>query len=80
VILVLPTPYFTTTGDDGGFVLRDLPAGSSVLAAWHERSRTAAEDSQRRIDLEDEPVELSFTLDLAPLRARPRSDGMRQYE
>jgi len=33
-ILVLDTPYFTTTGTNGSFRLEDLPAGRYTLKAW----------------------------------------------
>jgi plastocyanin len=36
-------PYFAVTGADGRFTLRDVPPGTYVLEAWHERfgTRTA---------------------------------------
>jgi plastocyanin len=34
VIVVLETPYFTTTGTNGNFHLENLPAGKFVLKAW----------------------------------------------
>src|SRR5947208_9602393 len=34
LILVLDTPYFITTGTDGRFDLRGLPAGRFKLKAW----------------------------------------------
>ena len=36
-------PYFAVTGADGQFTLRDVPAGTYVVEAWHERfgTRTA---------------------------------------
>lgn len=34
LILVLPTPHFTTTDADGAFRLEGLPAGRYVLKAW----------------------------------------------
>ena len=36
-ILVLDHPYFAMPGEDGGFVLPDVPAGEYTLVAWHER-------------------------------------------
>jgi plastocyanin len=30
-------PYFAVTGDDGGFVLKDVPAGSYVVEAYHPK-------------------------------------------
>lgn len=37
VILVLPTPYFTTTGRDGSFRI-DVPPGSYEVNVFHERA------------------------------------------
>lgn len=35
-VAVLPNRYFTRVGDDGWFELTDVPAGTHVLAGWHE--------------------------------------------
>ncbi len=34
---VLANPFFAVTKSDGAFALRDLPAGTYTLEAWHER-------------------------------------------
>jgi len=58
VILVLDTPYFTTTATDGTFQL-DVPPGSYELNVFHER---ATEETLRSLDLRilvtDQPVRL----------------------
>ena len=36
-IVVLPHPWAAVTGTDGSFAIADLPAGSYMLEAWHER-------------------------------------------
>ncbi len=36
-ILVLQNPYFTLTGEDGSFHIKDVPPGSYMLKAWHGR-------------------------------------------
>jgi hypothetical protein len=40
-ILVLPNPYFTKTGSDGNYSLRDVPAGGYELRIWHEKLKFA---------------------------------------
>jgi plastocyanin len=37
---VFDHPYFTVTGSDGHFELRNVPAGQYVIEAWHERFGT----------------------------------------
>ena len=37
VIMVFDHPWFTTVGEDGEFVLNDVPAGRRKVTAWHER-------------------------------------------
>ncbi|HKB12420.1 MAG TPA: hypothetical protein VKD69_17285 [Vicinamibacterales bacterium] len=34
---VLPHPYFAVTKDDGKFELKDVPAGTYTIEAWHEK-------------------------------------------
>lgn len=36
-ILVLPTPYFSTSTDDGAFTIANIPAGAYTVQVWHER-------------------------------------------
>lgn len=36
-IIVSECPYFTSTGTTGTFEIKDVPPGSYVLEAWHER-------------------------------------------
>jgi plastocyanin len=37
---VMSHPYFATTAEDGQFEIRNLPAGTYELEAWHERMGT----------------------------------------
>jgi hypothetical protein len=38
-ILVLPTPYFSASTDDGSFTIDEIPAGAYTVQVWHERLR-----------------------------------------
>ncbi len=42
--VVLRTPFFAVTGDDGTFVLPDLPPGHYTITAWHETLGTKSQD------------------------------------
>ena len=35
-ILVVPTPYFALTGNDGTFTIKDVPPGTYTLKTWSE--------------------------------------------
>jgi plastocyanin len=37
-VLVLDTPYYTTTGPDGSFLLKGVPDGPGRLTVWHEQA------------------------------------------
>ena len=37
VILVLPNPFYAMADDKGRFAIKDLPAGTYKVRAWHER-------------------------------------------
>jgi plastocyanin len=78
VILVVPTPYFTTTDESGAFTLRDVPAGTYTIAAWHERSRTPVASASQTVTVGDGATPATFTLDAAPSRSRPTR--YRSYE
>ncbi len=36
-VAVVPHPFFAVTGDDGRYEIRDLPAGTYTVEAWHEK-------------------------------------------
>jgi hypothetical protein len=56
---VLRTPYFAVTGDDGSFVLPDLPPGRYTITAWHETLGTKSQEIE--INMSGEPKILNFT-------------------
>jgi hypothetical protein len=37
IVLVLPNPWFARTDERNRYVIRDVPAGTYKLRAWHER-------------------------------------------
>ena len=37
---VLPHPFFATSGPDGAFSIKNLPAGTYTIEAWHEKLGT----------------------------------------
>jgi plastocyanin len=71
VILVVPTPYFAMTGDDGAFTLGDLPAGTYGVVAWHEGSKVKVEDTRQTVAAGSGAAAVTFTLDIAERRPRP---------
>ncbi len=59
-LAVVPHPYFAVTGDDGRFVIPDLPPGTYTIEAWHEVFGTV----EREITVEEGqslPLDLVFT-------------------
>jgi len=78
VILVVPTPYFATTDEAGNFVLRDVPPGAYGVVAWHEGSKTPADETRQTLTAGDAGTPATFTLDVVPPRRRPAA--RRGYE
>jgi len=35
---VLPHPFYSTSGADGSFSIKNLPAGTYTIEAWHEKA------------------------------------------
>src|SRR5262245_47952406 len=77
IILVLPTPYFAVTDNEGRFSLSDLPNGTYKLAAWHAQSKAKPEDTTQSIAVNANGAQANFTLALAPARPRPAMHGVR---
>ena len=42
--VVLKTPHYSVTGDDGSFDLKGLPAGKYTVTAWQEQYGTQSQD------------------------------------
>ncbi|MGH7789862.1 MAG: carboxypeptidase regulatory-like domain-containing protein [Candidatus Binatia bacterium] len=77
VILVLPTPYFAVSDEQGAFTLKDLPPGTYALTAWHEGAKTGVEATRQRVAVGEGTAPLAFTVDAVPRKTRPRG---RSYE
>jgi plastocyanin len=56
---VLTHPFYSVTGDDGTFALKNLPAGRYVVAAWHE---TYGEQTQTIAVADGESKEITFAV------------------
>jgi plastocyanin len=60
VIVVLPTPYFATTGRDGSFQIPNVPQGEYQLAVFHERATESTLNALgRRVNIEQTALALS---------------------
>jgi len=60
VIVVLPTPYFATTGRDGAFHIPNVPTGEYQLSVFHERATEATLGAlSRRITVDQTTLALS---------------------
>jgi plastocyanin len=79
VILVIPTPYYATTDEAGGFVLQSLPAGTYSLACWHELGWAKAGDTVQKVLVDGNTPKVTFTLPLKPARPRLPVYGVRGY-
>jgi plastocyanin len=79
VILVVPNRYFAKTDESGRFQIADVPPGNLRLAAWHERSEVAVEETARDVEAKSSG-DTTFRLKLAPARSRPAMHGQRSME
>lgn len=65
IILVLPNPWFAPTDDQGRYVIRNVPAGTYRLRAWHERMPSSIKEVTVPADGEV-TVDFSLGLDALP--------------
>lgn len=57
-VAVVSHPFFAVTGDDGSFVLKDVPPGEYTIEAWHEKYGT----QELKLKLEPkQPLAADFT-------------------
>jgi plastocyanin len=68
-VLVVPTPHFGKTDASGVVRLRDLPAGSYQVHAWHPQQRAAAEPVVLALD-SGAARSVNFTIDVVPRKAK----------
>lgn len=64
IILVLPNPFFATADARGNYSIKDVPAGTYRLKAWHERMPALVKEVT--VPAEGE-VDVDFVLGLADL-------------
>jgi hypothetical protein len=76
VILVLPTPWFGKTDEEGKASLTGLPDEEHLeIMLFHERLTGSAEETKRPIVIPEEgPARVEWTVSLKPERKRPRSE------
>jgi plastocyanin len=77
-IVVVPTPHFARTDETGVARLRDLPAGSYEVRAWHPQQRAALVPHNVTLAAAGETA-ASFAFDLLPRKAKfkPPLDRLR---
>ena len=59
-------PFYSVSDDQGDFTLKDVPAGTYTVRAWHESKRLLAQTQTITVK-EDETITLDFTFE-APTR------------
>ena len=79
VIVVVPTPYYTMTDENGQFTLSDLPTGRYALASWHPASRAAVKKTIQWIQVGADSSPVTFRLSLKAQRKRQATRGGRNY-
>jgi len=68
-VVIVPTPYFAKTDATGGVRLRDMPAGTYEVRAWHPQQRTPAQAQSVSLDAGG-TVRTSFEIDSVPRKPR----------
>lgn len=76
VILVLPNPYFATTGEDGRAELALPEGGKAELAVFHDRMKGSVDDTRKTVDTAKKGASASWRLKLKKARRkRPAVDS-----
>ena len=58
-VAVMDGPYFSVTGDQGEFEIKNVPAGSYTLNAWHEKLEPMTQSITVTADV---PAQVTFTV------------------
>jgi len=74
-VLVLDSPFWARVGADGRFTIPDVPAGSWIVKAWHERS---GEGEQPVRVPEAGVVSVAVTLDASSFKRAPHKNKFGQ--
>lgn len=61
-VLVVPTPWFAKTGDDGLAVLKGMPPGRYRLEVWHPRIRKTIKKEVTLVEGFNSPEKMSLKL------------------
>ena len=77
-VLVRDNPFWARPSEDGGFEIPDVPAGTWVVKAWHER---AGEASQAVTVTEEGALDVALTLDASKWKRAPHKNKFgKDYE
>ena len=57
-IVVVPTPYFALTGNDGTFTIKDVPPGTYTLKTWSEDGKPTTQ----AVTLTDATISVQLTV------------------
>jgi plastocyanin len=77
-VLVRDNPFWARPSADGGFEIPDVPAGTWVVKAWHER---AGEASQAVTVTEGGALDVALTLDASKWKRAPHKNKFgKDYE
>ncbi len=69
-VLVVSTPWFAKSGPDGKVRLRDLPAGSYALQAWHPQMRGSVLPVTVVLEGAGAAQSMAFSFEVAPRKAK----------
>jgi plastocyanin len=66
-VVVVDTPWFAKTGDDGRLAIDDVPAGRYTLQLWHPRQSSGMAPTSETVTLDAAaPLQRSYTIALHP--------------